>query len=296
MSRTLTAGMQAHLAQRGHTIARMLRLDLPDTDTFAFTDHDKPISFDLGDGSVEYQPWTGIDLSAATLVTGLEASNFEVTGPLTDLVTRTAVLGGRFHGAAARLFAVNWADLTDGSIAFMKGKVAEARVDGSRFVLEVRGLTAPFNETWGRVLTPLCTHAFGDEKCGVARTPIAATVSAVANDYQFTLNIGGTYADDYFNSGTVEFLTGNLANTAEATVVDYTGSSGAVQLLEPLVDSPEIGDTVNIYRGCSKLLKSENATLPTCLDYDNVINFGGFPEVPGTRNYIKVSAPGATYE
>lgn len=287
--------MIAHLEGNAHTLCAMLRLDLQDGTVLAFTDHDASLSFNLGDGAATYQPWTGIDPSAVALSVGLEASNFEVSGPIGDLVTKTMVLGGRFRKAVARLFLVNWNALADGAVPIMKGAIEEGRVEGSRFVLEVRGLAAPFNETFGRVLTPLCTAMFGDAQCGVERTPVAATVTAVTDDFRFTVNLGGTYADDYFNLGGVLFLTGGLADTAEATIISYTGASGAIELLEPLVDTPEIGDTLNLFRGCSKLRLSDDASLPTCLTYDNVVNFRGWPEVPGSRFYHKVSAPGATY-
>lgn len=297
MSRTLSAGMQSHLAGNAHTLCAMLRLDLPNGDVFAFTDHDATLSFDLGDGPAEYQPWTGIDASAVVLAVGLEASNCEVSGPIGDLVTRNAVMGGRFRGAVARYFMVNWDELSDGPIRFMKGEVGEGRCEGSRFFLEIRGLTAPFNESWGRVLTPLCTATFGnpDTGCPVVRVPVAATIIAVTDDFRFRVNLGGTYANDYFNLGSVSFLTGDLDNTAEAVIFDYVGATGAIELLEPLVDTPQIGDTLNVYRGCSKLLRSDDAGLPTCFTYGAVESFRGFPEVPGSRFYHRVSAPGSTY-
>lgn len=297
MSRTLSANMEAHLAGSAHKLATMLRLDLADGTVLAFTDHDQELSFDLGDGAATYEPWSGINPSAITLVVGLEASNMEVTGPIGDVVTRTHVLGGRFRSAVARLFMVNWSALADGPVRLIKGEVAEGRVEGSRFVLEVRGIAARFNDSWGRVLSPLCTATFGDPStgCPVVRTAYPATVTAVADDMNFTTDLGGDHANDFFNLGSVEFLTGALANTAEVPVIDYVGASGAVELLEPLNDQPQVGDTLNLYRGCSKLLRSDDATLPTCLTYGAVEDFRGFPEVPGSRFYHKVSAPGASY-
>lgn len=295
--RTLSAGMQAHLAGNAHKLVSMLRLDLADGTVLAFTSHDKPLVFDLGDGEVEYQPWTGIDVSAVVFSTGLEASNFEVSGPIGDLVARTAVLGGRFRKATARLFMVNWSSLGDGPIRLMKGTLGEGRVQGSRFVNEVRGLTANFNETWGRVLTPLCTATFGDitTGCPVVREPVPATVNWVGDDFRFAVDIGGEWPDDWFNLGAVVFLTGPLAGTAEATVTDYNGETGEIALLEPLPDLPEIGDTLSLFRGCSKLLKSDDPMLPTCLTYGAVEDFRGHPEVPGSRFYLRVKAPGASY-
>jgi uncharacterized phage protein (TIGR02218 family) len=273
----------------------MLRLDLADGDVLAFTDHDVSLTFDLGDGGTVYQPWTGIQPSDVVLSVGFDASNFEVTGPIGDVVTRVAVLGGKFRGALARLFVVNWADLTQGAAKIMQGRVATGKVEGSKFTLEIRNAADAFNIQWGRVLSPLCSAVFGDAQCTVTKVPVAATITAVTDSFRFTVDLGGDYADDYFNLGTVSFQSGELAGTADATVFNYDGTTGAIELSEPLPATPEIGDTLNVYRGCSKLLKSDDASLPTCLSYDNVVNFRGWPEVPSSRFYHKVSAPGTAY-
>lgn len=295
MTRTVGGGLATHLAEHGQTVATMLRIDCVNGDTLAFTDHDNELSYDLGDGVAVYQPWTGINPSDVVLAAGFDASNFEVTGPLGDVVTRAHVLGGKFRGANARLFIVNWADLTDGAAKIMRGRVAGSRVEGSRFVFEVRNAADAFNESWGRVFSPLCSATFGDAQCTVARTPIAATVTAVTDAFRFTLDLGGAHPDDYFNLGAVSFQSGELDGTADAAVFDYNGTTGAVELVEPMFAAPQVGDTVNIYRGCSKLLKSDDASLPTCLSYGNVVNFRGWPECPSSRFYQKVNAPGTSY-
>jgi uncharacterized phage protein (TIGR02218 family) len=293
--RTLSAELETHLAGNALTLATMLRLDLVNGDVLAFTDHDLPLTFDLGDGSAEYLPWTGITPSDVVLATGWEASNFEVTGPIGDVVTRTAVLGGRFRKAVARLFVVNWADLTMGSAKLMRGRVASARVDGSRFVFEVRNALDILNQSQGRVMSPYCSAIFGDAQCTVVRTAYPCEVTAVTDSFRFTVDLGGSHADDFFNFGSVDWLTGELTGTEEGKVFDYNGTTGAVELYEPLIEAPQVGDTLNLYRGCSKLLKSDDATLPTCLSYENVVNFRGWPECPSSRFYHKVSAPGTSY-
>lgn len=179
-----------------------------------------------------------------------------------------------------------------GKIPLMAGHVADAWIEGGRFKFEVRSMFDRYNQVIGRLLSPYCTADFGDTQCGVARTNIAATVLTTSSDFQFTLNIGGSYADDYFNLGTVQFLTGELAGTDEVEIFDYIGATGAVTLLAPLPELPQPGDTLYIRRGCSKLKKSSDASLPTCHSYDNVVNFRGFDQVPGSDQYLKVPVPG----
>lgn len=297
MSRTLTPGMVSHLASRTTTLATMLRLDLKDGTSMGFTDHDNPLTFDLGDGELEYSPWTGVDVAAIALVTGLEASNTEVSGPISDQITRTAVMGGKFRGATARLFMVNWGNLSDGPIRILKGEIGQCRIAGARFVFEVRGIAGRFNETWGRVLSPLCTADFGNIStgCPVTRIEYPATVTAVTDDFKFRVSFSETHPDAYFDWGSVKFLTGDLADAVEISIAKFTGSTNEIELFEPAWKQPAVGDTLNVFRGCSKLLRAADANIPTCLTYGAVEDFRGFPEVPGARSYYRVSAPGQAY-
>ena len=50
--RSLSAGLIAHLAGTSHTPALLVRLDLLDGTVLAASDHDRPLDFDLGDGTV----------------------------------------------------------------------------------------------------------------------------------------------------------------------------------------------------------------------------------------------------
>jgi uncharacterized phage protein (TIGR02218 family) len=296
--RTIGVDLAAHLAENAHTLATMLRFDLANGDVLAFTDHDDELTFNLGDGSASYAPWSGINASAVVLSSGFEVSNFEVTGPIGSTVTRAQILGGRFRNAVARLFIVNWSDLTQGAVQVMRGRVAGTRCEASRFVLEVRNVAAVFNQSQGNVLSPWCRADFGVEAtgCPVVRTPVACTVTAVTDAFEFAVDIDGDYDDNKWFLGTVAFLTGELAGTAEFKVFASDGSSGGLELFEPLPQAPQVGDTLNLYTGCSRLLKHENPIIPTCLSYGAVEDFRGEPEVPGNRTYQRVSAPGSTYD
>lgn len=148
-----------------------------------------------------------------------------------------------------------------------------------------------YNQTIGRLLSPYCTADFGDDLCGVTRTPYAATITAVSSDFGFTVDLGGSYDDDFFKLGTVAFTSGALAGTAEIEVFAFSGV-GVVSLFAPLAVLPEVGDELTMYRGCSKLKKSDDATVPTCASYANVLRFRGFDQVPGSDRYLRPAVPG----
>lgn len=288
MSRTLTADMTAHLATAAHTRCLMARLDLADGTTLAITDHDQDLSFDLGDGSVTYSASTGIIPSDIALSLGFTADDIEIAGPITEtgLTTRTAIIGGRFDDAIVRVFQVNWSDLTDGAIGLLKGYIVLGQVMGGKFKLTAHSEITRFGQEVGRTITGYCDADFGDARCGFTPGTLAATVSAVTDERVFAVTFAGTYANDYWNRGMATFLTGALAGTRPIEIYDFTGGTGtgAVALWTGLADAPTIGDTLTLTQGCDK-------TRAACLVYDNVINFRGFPDVPGSDQVLRYPNP-----
>jgi uncharacterized phage protein (TIGR02218 family) len=268
--------MAGHLSGRSHTRANMLLLDLVDGTAIGVTDHDKPIDYDIGGGTVTYDAGTGILTSNVSLSASLDADNYEVTGPISDIVTLDAVVGGRFNRARARLFEINWKDLTQGAIKVLAGNVAEARVEGGKFTFEIRGDTDRYNQTVGRLITDSCDADFADGiRCFATATEIVGTVTAVTDAMRFTVSFTGTYADDLFNKGTVEFLTGALAGTRKIEIEDWT-AAGAITLFVPAVEAPAIGDTMTIRNGCGKSRQD-------CVAHNAIEWFRGYPEVPGRK-------------
>lgn len=282
--RTLGAGLVTHLAETAHTRCTMLRLDLIDGSTLAITDHNKSLTFNLGDGATIYSARTGILPSDLSLSVGFEGSDIEVQGPIGDDVTRVAVLGGRYDDAVARLFYVNWSDLTQGAIKLLKGYVVLAEINGSRFKLLIHGESRKFAQTIGRTITAYCDADFGDARCGYPVVPDTVTITAVTDERSFTTTNIAARADDYFNKGTVQFTTGALAGTRKVEIFDWS-VGGQVSLWTGLPEAPQIGDELELRQGCPK-------TREACMAYDNVINFRGFPDVPGSDQVLRYPNPG----
>jgi uncharacterized phage protein (TIGR02218 family) len=280
--RTLTAGMAGHLSGTAHTRCNMLLLDLSDGTSIGITDHDKDIDFDIGDGVVTYGARTGILASDIALSAGMDADNYEVRGPIGDVVTREALLGGRFNKARVRLFQVNWADLSADAIAIMAGDVSNAGPEGGQFVFEIRSDFDRFNQVVGTVITPYCqgTHA----TCCVQIAPETnTTITSAAS--ALTFNIAATLDPDDHRDGRLWFTTGALAGTEPREI--YAISGNTVTLFAPLANTPAIGDELTVKEGCDR-------TRATCLArFDNVIEFrGGYPETSGSDQILRMPIPG----
>lgn len=285
MSRTIGSSLATHLATDTHTLCAMLRIDLKDGTQLAFTDHDRPLTFNTGDGALTYVPDTGILPSDLALSAGFDADDMEVSGPIGDVVTRTAVLGGRYDDAAVYYFFVNWSDLTQGAVKLIKGYVALATVEGGRFKFTVHSEIAKFSRSIGRVITGYCDADLGDARCGFSLTADTVTVTAVTDARTFQTTNGSSRANDYFNQGTVTFTSGALNGCRPVEVFDWS-LAGDVALWTDLPEAPAVGDTLELRRGCDK-------TRTTCRDtFDNVINFRGFPDVPGSDQVLRYPNPG----
>lgn len=289
--RTIAGAISAHLAGNAHTRASMLLLNCRDGTTLGVTDHSNDLAFDIGDGSVNYVAGTGILASDIAMSASLDTDNYEVTGPISTTVTRAAILGGKYDRATARLFQVNHKRPGDGAIKLLQGNVSAARVEGGRFILEVRSDMDRFNQVVGRLITNQCDADFADVRCGATATIITLTITAVTDAMRFTGSFVGSYANDFFNMGKCIPATGVNAGGLPIEIQDWT-SGGAVELFMPLPVTPAIGDTFNVQNGCSKARMNSDPTVPTCLTNNNVDRFRGFPEIPGSDQVLRAAIPG----
>lgn len=108
------------------------------------------------------------------------------------------------------------------------------------------------------------------------------TVATVTSKKIFTgTNIAE--ADDVFNWGVLEWLTGtNIGRKIE--IKDWLSSSKTFTLALSAYYDIQVGDTFTVHYGCDK----SRSLTKGCMLFDNMINYGGHPEVPGTDQYFKV--------
>ena len=292
--RTITTALAEMVAKYGvecQTRAQGIWMKLRDGTILGVTDHDRNLTATMTDEeSVTLLTGPGMKCSDITLACGLDADNFEISGPLSSTFTRSGVIGGRFSGARVRVFGLDWSGGED-VIPYMEGWVGDCRIEGSTYVFEVRSAMDRYNQTIGRLLSPYCSADYGDTLCGVTRTTYAATITAVHNDFIFTVDLGGSYEDDFFKLGSVAFTSGALAGTQEVEIFDFDGT-GILSLFAPLAARPQVGDELTVFRGCSKLKRSDDATIPTCATNENVMRFRGFDQVPGSDTYLRPAVPG----
>ena len=125
----------------------------------------------------------------------------------------------------------------------------------------------------------------GDARCGVDLDDPAfkatGSVTAVIGDRSFAASGLGGFAAGWFTLGRLTWTSGpNAGRLAEVASHDVSGVR-RVTLLEAPVRPIAVGDDFVVHAGCDKRPE-------TCSDrFANVVNFRGFPHIPGQDTVIR---------
>jgi uncharacterized phage protein (TIGR02218 family) len=270
------SGLAAHLAQGVTTVARCWALVRRDGAVLGFTDHDRDLAFE----GVVFRAGSGLDAKALTQTTGLSVDNTEAVGALRDAgITEADLAAGRYDGARLRLWAVNWADVSQRALVFA-GALGEVARAGGAFRAEVRGLAERLGAPQGRVFQKPCSAILGDADCrvdlGLPGYAAERAVEAVEAGRVLRWAAFGGFDDRWFERGRLVVLDGAAAGLVAVVKNDRLTAAGrVVELWEALRAPLAPGDRVRLEAGCDKRPE-------TCrLKFGNFMNFRGFPHVPG---------------
>ncbi len=272
----IPAALEAHLQSGFTTLCRAWAIRRRDGATFGFTDHDGPLNFD----GIEFRAHSGLTASALAQSTGLSVDNAEAIGALSDAsITEADIEAGRFDGAEMTSWLVNWTDPEQRWLQF-RGTIGELRQGGGAFTAELRGLTDALNQPLGRVYQTPCTAVLGDAQCRVNLDApgfrATVTVETVREARLLNWSDGMGFADGWFERGRLDVLSGAAAGLWASIKRDQVSASGRrVELWESMRATLAPGDQVRLTAGCDKRFE-------TCrTKFANVMNFQGFPDVPG---------------
>ena len=228
-----------------------------------------------------------------------QAGDFTLEGIISDDgVSEDDLYGGLFDDAFVECWRVDWGTTGTMPLRLFAGWVGDMQFSvenglkmsalGPSHRLEQNSIT--------QVIAPACRWVFGSVECGFDREAIKLTGSVVSaiDRGALTASLSGGDGGFFWNGGLLRFTSGaNIGQELEVKEVAFgdtgstgtaTGSasgtgSGATQIvlwaLAPLLMAP--GDTFDLLPGCDKAKDSDTG----CQLYDNKINHGGFPDVPG---------------
>ncbi len=254
--KTLDAGLAAHLAGGVTTLCHCWRVARKDGTVLGFTDHDRDLVID----GTTYKAATGFTATAIEDQLGLAVSNL-------------------YDDASVIIMRVNWQDVSQ-RVVLRSGFLGQVTRGEAAFSAELRGLAAKLDQSAGRVFQRTCAWELGDSRCqidlGAPAHNGSGTVASVISNFDFTASGIGSFASGIFSRGKIVWTTGDNAGLAIEVKAHSQGTPNArLSLFLPMPRPIQAGDTFSITAGCDKRFE-------TCRDrFANVVNFGGFPHMPG---------------
>lgn len=167
--KTISSQMNTHLQQEVTSLCTCWKIKREDGEIFGFTDHDQ----DLVISGLTYIAQTGYMRTAISNSASLAVDELQADGILDDdAITEDDLRLGKFDFAEVTLFAVNWADLTQGPVNLRYGIFGEVTIQSSgRYSVELRGLAQLMQTNVGDTFMPECRVDLGSNKCGIALIP-----------------------------------------------------------------------------------------------------------------------------
>lgn len=242
---------------------------------FRYTSLDR----DLRYGGQVYSSCRSLNPSASENASTLGSTgNIELDGIIDDDgISEADLYGGLFDDAFVTVDLVSWGAPAEAPRRLASGWTGELSQGETGFKMEVLGAGARIDQqALVQMVTPGCRWTFGSAECGVniEALAISGTVTAAGSRGRFLALLAGDGAGRQWENGTVRWTSGeNVGQVVEVKTVDF--GSGAIALWASPAFLPVPGDAFTLLPGCDKVREGG------CTVYANVINHGGFPDVPG---------------
>jgi uncharacterized phage protein (TIGR02218 family) len=272
--RDVDPALQGALDSGATTLCRCWRIDRRDGVALGFTDHDEALAFD----GLRFEAAAGLGGSSVERATGLAGGDAAVMGALSsDAISAEDVALGRYDGAAATLWLVDWRDPARRHLLF-RGTIGRIERGARAFTAEVEGLAAPLERLSGRALLPRCDARFGDARCGIAAAAHSFACAVTAVDARGALVASGLEGAPagWCDGGALRWTRGLNAGLSATVRRHEMGPERATLALWAAPGAAVApGDEFVVTAGCDKRFE-------TCrTKFGNALNFRGFPHVPG---------------
>ncbi|MEO0343571.1 MAG: DUF2163 domain-containing protein [Pseudomonadota bacterium] len=269
--------------QRGGitTHARAWDITRLDGTVLGFTDHD----YDLDFGGLIYRASSALTGAEVEAHTGLTADNGAVRGALQNAaISERDLINGLYDNANVRAWLVNWADVELREIIF-SGFLGEIEIADGSFTAELRSHSEKLNQPLGRRYLRNCGAKLGSAACGVDLDApdhaVDVTVTAISAT-QLTVEGISHLTANWFDQGVL--TRGTQSWRVDRHEVKVSRHILNLPLLKP--GALAAGEPVVVTVGCDK-------TPNTCkAKFDNLINFQGFPFIPGEDSALATPKAG----
>jgi uncharacterized phage protein (TIGR02218 family) len=286
--RDIPSALQLKLDSGVTTLCHCWKLTRRDGVVQGFTDHDDDLVID----GVTYRAGTGFTSSEATSRFDLSVDGAEIAGALSDDALLDGDLAaGRYDAASVETWLVDGSEVAL-RVLTARSTLGEVKREGQAFSAELRGLADSLSQDSGRLFTARCSADLGDAHCRFdlvaaglqgegAVTSIGSTSTIVAAGLD-------AFSEGVFTGGRLTWTSG--ANDGlSVEIKEHRVMSGHARLsLWQAMPEPIAGeDSFTVTAGCDK-------RVATCRErFNNVVNFRGFPQIPGNDFVIASPDTGA---
>lgn len=248
-----------------------------------------PIDMRMSNGTL-YLSLSGHQFTGVSTGGGFEPDTIDIEGIMAaGGITRRQLASGAWDGARCFVFATDWRAPVEDDEPIMVGLLGRVTLRDERYRAEAVSLAGALGRASGRVYTAGCQKRFGGVEyagCGVslAAHTVTGTVTGVTSR---TVMRDGARSEPagHFVPGELRFTSGANAGLPAIAIASYA-ANGTITLVEGWADPVLPGDQYSMLRQCPK-------TLQACIDRGNVLNFGGFPNVPDSQAYNAIGQPPA---
>ncbi len=286
----LNSAFAAHIGSGASSLVNCWRITRVDGVVLGFTDHDKELTFD----NCVFLPSFGMDRGEVASKLGAQVDTSEIVGIVnSNAIDENDILLGRYDDAIVETFKVNWKDVENYQL-MRRDSVGEiTRTDGV-FKLELRSSQHGLNINKGRVYQTFCDCVLGDSDCSIdieqeIYKQIVVVVSILGKQ-KITVSPLSGFANDWFSFGYGVWNSGQRAGKKDEIVLHKNESSQSIIGFGESIDEwVQVGDEITLYAGCDRAFS-------TCREkFSNVVNFRGFPHIPGSDFVLRYPKAGADF-
>ena len=288
---TFPEALASHFGREVTTVCHCWRLTRTDGIATGYTDHDRSL---LVDGTA-FEPQSGFSASEARDTLGLAVDTVDVEGALSsDRIRDEDIAAGLYDGATVETLLVNWRAPQD-FVLVRTATIGKITRGDERFVAELESLVHALDQPNGRYVGRTCDAELGDARCGflLAQPGYSGTGTVEVYGPADTIAVSGLGAFEagWFSLGTLAWTSGARAGRTERIVVHRLDAGAVSLVLQPSV-GPAIatGDQFSAVAGCDKKFSTCKAK------FDNVLNFRGFPHLPGNDLAYSYVADGGNFD
>ncbi len=275
--RQLDSAFLEHITSGSTTLVNCWRIIRLDGEVLGFSNHDEELEFD---GTI-FLPTFGADIGEIASKLGAQTDSSEIVGIInSDAISETDILLGRYDGAVVESYKVNWKDVNIHHL-LRKDYIGEITRSDGIFHAELRSAQYAMNIAKGKTYQAFCNARLGDSACSIdlenVNYKVVKTVSSIKNRFCVTTSLITGFESDFFSFGKAIWNDG--AREGKFDIITAQKNEGALSIIsfsEPIIDWVKVGDSFTLYAGCDRHFS-------TCQEkFSNVINFRGFPHIPGT--------------